>query len=153
MTMQSVCDAWLTKLLTVSGLSTAITHLYAPYSLEAVQASAGERHLAIWPEGEPDVATAFLAGSPPSDKIKTSYVILVWEDASAETSRTIRRRRREHRMAHPVRSHRAELYDLDNISLGQTNTITRYVGGNLDRQGTNRYLAVRFTVDAIQSYS
>lgn len=148
---ESVCDAWLTDLQTnVTGLDTTTvpadrTHQYAPWSVEAFYAEAGERHLAIWPEGEAEETAPFLTdGGLMSNQ---SYVIAVWEAADEQT------RLQDDDTLNKAwltlhEGIRARLMTLANIRLGSS-TIKRtmYVGSSFETGNANRVMALRFRVE------
>lgn len=154
-----VCDAWLTDLQSnVTGLDTTTipsdrTHLYAPWSMESMAALASERHLAIWPEGEPDVVSGYVAGSPPSDLAEQSYVITVWEDASAESSRRFDDDTANKAWLTLYEAIRARLYVSTNQDKGQTNSLTNYKGGTMAMESMTRMLAIRFTKRSVLSFT
>ncbi len=146
MTWTSVCQAWADELkLTVPALNDAIVHLYAPYSVESLETSTTERHLAVWPEGEAESAIPFTTS--PADLLEQSYVVLVWEDASEEATR---RRDDEQANADWLDLHeaiRARFLTKNNIRLGDPNIMdTRYQGASLEMIGARRVIAVRFRV-------
>jgi hypothetical protein len=148
-----VCDAWIDELmLQVPALQEAIPHRYAPWSTEALFAAPGERHLAVWPEGEAETATPFTTS--PADLMEQSYAVLVWEDASTETQR---RFDDESANADWLKIHeaiRARFHRMDNVRLGDANIMdTRYVGASFDLIGGRRVLAIRFRVRLPITYS
>lgn len=146
--MQTICDAWMTELTThVAGLADAKQHLYAPWSPEALYAETGERHIAVWPQGDPELVQGLVAGSPPADLATQSFAILAWEDASVDSSR-----RQDDDTANAAwialyEAIRARLYVQANARLGDAQIMdTHYRGGVLDAQDTKRVLSLRFEV-------
>lgn len=148
MTFKSICDAWMTELTTnVAGLTTAKQHLYAPWSPEALYAEAGERHVAVWPQGDPEVVQGLVAGTLPAELATQSFAILCWEDAGADLVR-----RQDDDTANAAwlalyEAIRARLYVQANARLGDAQIMdTHYRGGVLDSSDTKRVLSLRFEV-------
>ncbi len=86
MSIQSIVDDWMTDLAAVSGLTTAVQHKYASWSAEQLHAELGERHLAMWPDGDALESRDPLT-TEPSDTVATSFTVLIWEDAASESTR------------------------------------------------------------------
>lgn len=158
MTFKTVVDAWAFDLQTnVTGLDAttippAQVHLYTPWAVEALLASAGERHLAIWPEGEPEVVNAAIAGTNPADLAEASYIITVWEDASSDSARSIDDETAAQTWLTLYEAIRDRLYLMTNIQLGSVDA-TRYAGGALDFRAGCRILQIRFRTRAFYSFS
>jgi len=157
MSFVAVCDGWLAELQSgatsglgaVTGLDTTTvpankTHLYSPVSVERVVADSGERHLAIWPEADPQVVHG--ATTDGSDEITTSYQVMVWQDAAEEMTRSFDDPAVEITWLALYEAIQARLYIRANLAIGEAGSDVRYEGGVPDaRQGGNRIMAVRFS--------
>jgi len=148
----AISDAWMTELTTnVSGLSTAIQHKYAPWSVEEAFAMAGERHIAIWPQGEAEAAVPYT--TEPSVLATQVYSILVWEDASQDIGRLTDNETADKAWLTLAEGIRARLLLKANISLGVVGCDTRYQGVRFDRAGAGRMMEVSFRVQLGYSYA
>lgn len=150
----SVCDAWLTELQTnVTGLDTTTipsnrVHLYAPYSFESLSAERAERHLAIWPDGEPETVEGLLSDG--SDLGSQAYTILIWEDASAESARGFDDDTANLAWLTLFEAVRDRLYRSANLRLGSALIMdTKYQGGQFAAAGSNRVMRVSFRVRTV----
>lgn len=147
MSFQSICEAWMTDLTShVSELATATQHLYAPWSLAQLQATQGERHIAVYPTAEPEVAKPFVTGSPPADEASQTYVVLIWEDAASEATRLYDDDDANTRWLSLAESVRARFYVQANTALGESGAYTRYAGLRFDLSGTVRLIEITFRV-------
>lgn len=152
--LADIVDAWVEKLqTTVPELVDAKTHGYASWSLEALSALVNERHLAVWPQAEPEVVAGYLAGSPPADLSTQTFSILVWEDASEES---VRRMDNEQANLDWLDLHEAirdQLYDLNNQHLGDPLASNiRYKGAAFDVAGAMRVMQIQFTTEVVLSF-
>ena len=151
MSFQDVVDAWATELqATVAGLSTTLVpaarlHKYTPWAVEDLMGSSGERHLAIWPQGEPEVVQRATAAGRPSDIALSTYLIRVWEDASTDTSRIHDDEVAGLAWIQLGEAIRDRLYDADNFQRGGVDA-TFYDGMAFDLRAGKRILEVRFKV-------
>lgn len=143
---EDVIDAWVSELTSnVSGLSTAITHKYAPWSTEFLYAERGERHLAVWPNGEPEVVDNLLVDG--STLAEQSYTIAVWEDTGGDAERFVENPTADKAWLALYRGIRDRLYVTANNQLGSSEIMaTRYRGGAFDRSGHLRAMEIRFAV-------
>lgn len=141
-----VCEAWADDLTAhVAELSTATLHLYAPWSVENLVAGAGERHLAIWPEGEAETAEPMLVDG--SQLATQSYVIVVWEDAAAETARRFDDDAANKAWLDLAEAIRARLKRQGAFQLGSADVMhTAYVGTTFPAAGALRVLIVGMRV-------
>ncbi len=151
----SVVQAWADKLQsTIPDLEDAKLHLFAPWSLEALGATTNERHLALWPAAEPEVVSGFVAASPPGDLATQSFVILIWEDASEESVRRMDNEQANLDWLDLHEAIRAQLYDLNNQGLGDSNASNvRYQGAAFDVAGAMRVMQINFTTQAVYEYT
>lgn len=146
MTMQGVVDAWMTDLLTVSGLTTIpakCQHKYAPWSQDQLVAGTNERHIAIWPEGDPDARRQ--ATTDGADEITTSYVVTVWEEAASEATGLYDDDAANIAWLALYEAVRARFYVLANLAIGETGSDVHYEGGAFGMQGAVRFFSVRFS--------
>jgi hypothetical protein len=149
--LSAICDAWITELqANVTGLDTttvpsANVHRYAPWSVEAMAANAGERHLAIWPQGEAETIQHATVGQFPGDWITANFLITVWEEAGLESSRL-----KDDATANAAwltlhEGIRARLFVQANTNLGVTGGYTEYHGVSFEMVGEIRVMVVRFS--------
>jgi hypothetical protein len=152
-TWTAVVDAWATELTTnVTGLNSAIVHKYASWSVEALVAERGERHLAVWPESEAEAVEGLTTA--PSDLATQSYVVLVWEDASTEGGRLQDDETADAAWLDLHEAIRARFLRTANVRLGSSAIMdTRYRGAAFDMVGLVRTIALRFTVRLPLSYT
>lgn len=144
-----IADAWLTDLRNVTGLDTTTvpassTHLYAPWSTEALFSEAGERHLAIWPQSEVESTQPFTTDL--SQLATQEWVIMVWEAAPDQTR--LQDDDTDNKawltLAEGIR---ARLMLRANVQLGSSSIMsTRYTGLAFERAGSLRVMALRFEV-------
>lgn len=146
MTWTAIDDAWVTELTTnVAGLTSAIVHKHASWSVEALTAERGERHLAIWPEDEAESLEGLTTG--PADLATQNFVVLVWEDASTESGRLMDDDTANAAWLDLHEAIRARFLTTANIRLGSSAIMdTRYRGAAFDMVGLVRTMAMRFTV-------
>lgn len=137
----------------VTELEEAIPHLYGSWSRELLYCGQGERHIAIYPTGDPEVSKPFITGTPPADEITSRFTILVWEDAAAESSRAFDDDDSNKAWLALYESIKARLYVQANTGLGVPQGYTRYAGGLFDLQATARMMQLSFTVLAPQSFT
>lgn len=121
-------DAVITDLQTnIAALTSATVHRYAPWNPEELAASAGERHLAVWPMAEAETAEPI--GNWLHEVVQ-QYAVLVWEDASVDASR-LRASEADYASFLDVhQSVRARFYVLANESIGGAEYV-QYVGTRL----------------------
>jgi hypothetical protein len=146
LTWTAVVDAWVEELTTsVQGLADVVVHRYASWSVEALVAERGERHLAIWPEAEGEAAEGYLSdGSLLSTQ---RFVVLVWEDSSTEQGRLQDNESADAAWLDLHEQIRARFLKGSNVRLGSTSLMdTRYRESAFDRVGLVRTMALRFTV-------
>lgn len=146
MTWGAVVDAWVEELTdSIPALDGVIVHLYASWSLEELFASTGERHLAVWPASEAEVATGMT--TQPADVAVQAYAVLVWEAASAEGSRLKDNQEADLAWLELHEAIRARFYRTANLRLGDPNIVdTRYQGVVFDKVAGYRAMALRFNV-------
>ncbi len=153
MSLREVCEAWADDLTShVSGLAEVKVHLYAPWSRELLAAAQGERHLAVYPSGEPEVATGLT--TEPADLLLQVFTILVWEDAADEASRLYDDDDGNGAWLDLFEQVRGRLYVMTNTSLGVTSGATRYTGAAdpFGIVGTVRFMTLNFNVTSPESY-
>lgn len=143
MSFVSVCDAWMTELAAVSGLTTAVQHKYAPWSVEALYVEAGERHLAIWPEGDPESRRQMTTDG--ADEITSSYVVTVWEDAATDSTKLKDDDAANVAWLALYEAVQSRFYVLANLALGETGSDVHYEGGAFGLTGGTRFFSIRFT--------
>lgn len=164
---ETMCAAVATELqANVTGLDTTTVpatrlHQLSPWDPEKLVAAAGERHLAVWPAGEPEVLEALATGA---HELHQSYVVLVWEDAS----QTLERQQADDTAdaaflsLHNAVRGRFYLYANERLggaaiaALGIGVQVARvwYAGATFsDVAETVRWFAVRLDVRMIQSFS
>jgi hypothetical protein len=156
MTWASICNAWYTELTnSVPELADAIPHLYAPWSVERLVAELDERHIAIWPEAEPDAMQNLTTGPlGPVQMANENFVIAVWEDARVESIRRIDDEQANLAWLALHEAIRARLTSSANNQLGDTQiSSTRYQGCAFGIEAMCRTLAVRFQVKIPLSYT
>jgi hypothetical protein len=143
-------DAWVEELTaTVDGLADVKEHRYAPWSVENLGAVTNERHLAVWPAGEPETTIPYLAGAPPADLATQKFIIAVWEDASAESTRRMDDDQANLDWLDLHEAIRDRLYDLDNQHLGWDQSANvRYQGVVFDVVGSLRVMVITFNTEA-----
>jgi hypothetical protein len=152
LTFASVCDAFLLDLTTsVSGLSDATQHRYASWSSAAVADTTPGRHIAVWPEGDPETRQG--ATSDGMDLVTTSYQVMVWEGATSEATRVYDDDDANAAWLALYEAVKARMYVRTNQGLGDTGSTLNYEGGKLDRVGDKRVFAVRFTKRRYESYT
>ncbi len=142
----AIVDAWVTELVAnVSGLSTAIQHKYAPWSPEQLFAQAGERHLAVWPESEPEAVEGLTVTG--DDLATQLYVVLVWEEAAATDGRLQEDDTADLAWLTLAEAIRARFYLSANRALGSNQIMdTRYRGLSFGRPGDMRSMQLVFRV-------
>jgi hypothetical protein len=128
-------------------------HVYAEWSAELLQAFTDERHVAVYPNGDPEVVHGATVGSLPSDDVLSSYTIVVWEEAASEATRLYDDDVANAAWLALYEAIRARLYVQANVSLGQTNSYTRYQGGAFGMKGAVRWMELRFTVGSYLSFT
>lgn len=154
MTFESVCRAWAKELSDhVTGLEDAVQHLFGSWSRELLVVAAAERHLAVYPNGEPEVAVPFITGTPAADQITQRYTILVWEDAAAETARAYDDDEANLAWLQLYEAIKARLYVQASSALGLSDGYTRYAGGSFDMRATVRVIQINFSVRVPQSFT
>lgn len=129
----------------VSALSAAnaTTHRYVPYNPEELQVSAGERHLAVWPMGEAEVADPLANWTL---ELVAAYAVLVWEDASEESSRGVLDEDATKTFLQLHQDVRARFLLQANESIGGSE-LTRYVGTRFpEALGSVRWFLVQLAV-------
>jgi hypothetical protein len=149
MTWTEIVDAWVTELQnTVPGLADAVVHRYASWSVEALVAERGERHLAIWPEAEAESLEGLTTGAGGGSDLATqSYVVLAWEDASTEGGRLMDDDTANAAWLDLHEAIRARFLTSANLRLGSSAIMdTRYRAAAFDMVGLVRTMALRFTV-------
>jgi hypothetical protein len=129
----------------VDGLVDAAPHLYASWSNENLYAGQDERHIAIWPEAEPEVRAGLVAATKPVDEVAQSYVIAVWEDASAESARSFDDDQANIDFLDLAEDIIARLYVMANDDLGLAGSDVHYQGVQFGPRGPVRAMALRFT--------
>jgi hypothetical protein len=83
--LKATTDAIVLELVaSVPDLAGAVTHKYAPWSVEELYAGNDERHLAVWPSAEGQRRESL---STDAHEIVTQFTVTVWEDSSEEGSR------------------------------------------------------------------
>lgn len=149
-----VVDAWVEDLTAnVDGLADVKEHRYAPWSVENLGTVTNERHLAIWPHSEPDVVEGY-AASPQMDLATERYSILVWEDASEDSSRRMDNEQANMDWLDLHEAIRDRLYELNNRSLGDPQIMdTRYQGVVFGVSGSQRVMELRFQVRVPRVYT
>lgn len=150
---EDVVDDWVTELTTnVSGLSSAVTHRYAPWSPELLYTESGERHLAVFPTGEPEVVEgATVMGD---DLAAQTYTILVWEDTGGDAERMVEDPTDDEAWLALFRAIRDRFYLAANNQVGSSSIMaTRYAGGTFERSGAVRAMEVRFVVRVHHTYT
>lgn len=158
MTFAGVCDAWLSELqANVTGLDTTTIpadqrHLYTPWAVELGLSTVGERHLAIWPEGEPEVVNPATIGSLSNDLAEQSYLIMVWENASTDSSRLNDDEAAAQTWLTLFEAIRARLYVSANRQLGSVDA-TAYAGGAFDFRAGQRIMQLRFKTRVFYSFT
>jgi hypothetical protein len=148
MSWRSIVDAWVTELVSnVPELAPpTIVHRYAPWSVENLALQANERHLAIWPTSEPEVVVGYVA-SPPSDLATQTFAVLVWEDASAESTRAQDDDAANLAWLELHEAIRYRLYLLANLHLGDAEIMdTHYAGAGFDMGAGVRSMVLTFRV-------
>jgi hypothetical protein len=144
MSFVGVCDAWITELTGVGKpLENAIIHKYAPWSTEQL-VNDGKRHAAIWPAASqpaPDPLT-----TQPSDIQTTTYVLVVWEDASLEGELRFDDDTANAAWLNLTAAIEARFRVQANTSLGETGGYTRLGSLAWSLQGQVRVLMLQFTV-------
>lgn len=152
MVYQSVCDQWMTELTThISDLGDATQHLYASWSSAAVADSAPGLHIAVWPEGDPDVATQYATDG--TDEVVTSYQVQVWQGATAEATRVYDDDDANRAWLALYEAVKARFYLRANLGLGDTGSKVHYEGGKFDTLGDKRVFAIRFTKRRFETFS
>lgn len=161
MSFTGVVDAWMTDLTTnVSGLrtsdnpgiSTDNRHKYAIKSVELLAANVGERHIAIWPQEEPEVASAAIISTQGADLSAQSYLVTVWEESGLEAARLQDDEAGWSTFEALYEATRARFYVSANRTLGSVDT-TQYGGGTFGVQGGIRFFVLRFQTRQFLSYS
>jgi len=147
MSFVSVCDGWMADITsTVTELTNATPHLYAPWSPEYLGDAGKGRHIAVWPEPNPEEVIPAVVGSPPSDFLIDTYNVIVWESAAADVTRIADDKAANAAWLDLFEAVRARFYVQANTSVGVTGGYTRYVGGNFGIRGTVRFFSLVFTV-------
>jgi hypothetical protein len=148
-TWQGVIDAWVAELTAnVPGLTEAKVHRYASWSVEALSAAAGERHLAVWPATEGQAETRGQLLTTPSSNLVQSYVVLVWEDATADSSRRMDDEAANLDWLELHEAIRARFMLIDNARLGDPKlTGTEYQGAEFGLESGKRILALGFQTE------
>ena len=149
-----ICEAWAGELTsTVAGLDNVPVHLFAPWSVEAVAGAVGERHLAIWPQGDGSEAAEGLTTAP-ADMLLARFIVMCWEDATAETSRLADDENANRAWLELHEAIRNQFYERDNARLGLPAEImrTRYTGTSFDRSSGQRVMALSFEVLIPKTY-
>lgn len=139
-----------------NGLATANQHLYASWSMQDLYANVGERHLAIWPNGEnPEANQPYTIGNPASDLPVASYMIAAWEDASNSTVRAQDDTPANLAWLQLYEATRSRLRVQANTNLGEVSTsgYTRYEGGQLGLANSLRFFHISFTVRSVASFT
>jgi hypothetical protein len=82
MSWVSIVDAWCDDITgNVVGMTDAIVHKYAPWSLEQLFPEGTGKHLAVWPEAEAETMEAFDTSG--GQLAAQEFVVTVWEKAEA----------------------------------------------------------------------
>jgi len=151
-TFQSVCDAWMTELTVhIPGLSDATQHLYESWSSAAVADSTPGRHIAVWPEGDPESRRQFTTDG--ADEVTASYQVMVWEGATAATTRVAEDIDAAAAWLALYEEVKGRFYLKANLGLGDTGSDVHYEGGKFDQKADKRVFAIRFTKRAFQSFT
>ena len=150
---EDIVDAHVTDLTTnVSGLTTAVTHRYAMWSAELLYTERDERHLAVFPTGEPEVTGPLLVDG--SVLAEQSYSILVWEDTGGDVERMVENPTDDEAWLALYRAIRDRLFLTANNQLGSSEIMkTAYRGGSFERSGKLRLMELRFAVAVPLLYS
>ena len=150
MVFQSVVDAWLLELQDVAGLEDATQHRYSSWSSAAIADSTPGRHIAVWPEADPEVRRGFTTDA--SDEVLTSYIIQVWEGATAEATRVFEDDDANAEWLALYEAVEDRLYLKSNLAIGDAGSITNYMGGKFDQVGDKRVFALRFIKTHTKSF-
>jgi hypothetical protein len=142
-TFRSVVDAWFLELNDVPGLEDATTHRYASWSSNAIADTTPGRHLAIWPESQPEVRKGMTTDY--SDEVTTTYAITVWEGATAEMERVFDDDDHNAAWLALFEAVRARLYLKANLAIGDAGSDIHYLAGAFDRIADKRFFVIRFT--------
>lgn len=147
-----VCDAWASELrLSIPELDQAVYHLYGSWNPELMYAEAGERHVAVFPNGEPEVAEGLTVTG--DDLAAQTYTILVWEDTSGDAERLVENPDIDQDWLELYEAIRDRFYLSTNGKLGSSDIMaTRYIGGSFDRSGQIRAMELRFVVRVPHTY-
>lgn len=140
-----VCDAWMTNLITLSGLTAVPAerrHKYTPWSVESTAAAVGERHIAIWPTGDPEVAEPLTADG--SLLGAQAYTVLIWENIGSDTARRVDDETAAASWLTLYETVRTSMLTRTNWQLGSSTIMPHcpYVGGSLDRVGDSRVMSL-----------
>lgn len=146
MSFTDVVDAWMGELTSsVPGLADVTPHRYASWSVEALQASKGERHLAIWPEVEAEVTEGLTTDG--SLLATQGFVVTVWEDASVESTRRFDDEVANAAWLALAEAIRARFMVRANLRLGDPLIMrTQYLGTTFDLVGMMRVMTLRLAV-------
>jgi hypothetical protein len=145
----------------VTGLTTGGTppvppenrHPYASWSVERLATQLGGRHIAVYPNGEPELAVPFTVGQPIGDLDTQQFTVLVWEDASVDVARGVDNDTANAAWLALYEGVKARFRIQANISLGEPGAQTRYISGAFDLKGESRVIEIRFTVQIGRNFT
>lgn len=149
----TMCDAIAAELqATVSGVSAAnaVLHRYNPWDPKALDVGDGQRHMAIWPVGEAEVADPLATGS---HQFTQPYVVLVWEPAVTDVARGVTDEAATKTFLQLHNDVRARFYVDANQHLGGSE-LTWYAGSQLpDEPSDARWFAITVSVRRFQAFA
>jgi hypothetical protein len=145
-----VCD-WLIDDLTdnVSGLRPCIPHRYASWDPGRLQAEAGEKHLAVWPDPEGETVQPFTTAA---HELIQSMIVLYWEGDFSEDERQVSDEEAAADLLDLHNAARARLYKWSNQVIGNTYKVW-YTGARFPVSAGTRWFAIGVEVHRAQEFS
>jgi hypothetical protein len=137
----------------VAGLSDAVQHGPAPWSLELLSPTpTTERHIAVYPLGDPEVFRRFTIGTPPGDYVHDAYGIMIWE-SSADMSRLVDDDDANAAWIGLFEQVRDRFFIQANIALGEPGSYAHYIQGTFGAWSTGRVIQMTFSVEYPKSFT
>src|SRR5262245_38922421 len=136
----------------VAGLRGVIVHRYGAWDPGQSLAEAGERHLAVWPDGDA-LDTASPLTTDGGKQLVQIYRIAYWEDAGDESQRGILDEEAAGDLLDLTEATRARFFKRANVFIGGTELL-EYIGASTaNRSGTVRWFQVSVSARTSQSLS
>jgi hypothetical protein len=135
----------------VPGLLNAVQHGPAPWSVEMIYGKLGERHLTVFPAGDPESFRRFTIGTPPGDYVTDTYGIMIWE-AAVDMTRLVDDDTANAAWVQLYQDVRDRFFIQANIAMGEAGAYTHWVGGQFGQWSSGRLITASFNVEVPKSF-